>query len=763
LPRADEYARLFTDLLTRLGIPHRLHPSLPLRFGRTARALLLLLRCRDLPRRAVMEFLTFAPIPFSERLGPDVVPRPAVWDGLSREAGVVSGLDRWTAAMNAVARGADAQAALEPDQDRRAAGLRKAEDARGLLRVVQELDATLGELQGEATWPEWAERLTRTFLAWTYAGRGEGEEREAVRVVLQELAGLGFASPRARFDDVEAVLESRLLWERQPLESLEAGGVHVGALDALAGLPFRWLAIPGLVEGGFPGVLRPDPFLLDAERLALRHTSTPARSLASARKGQLSLFDEDGGPDPPPKAGPPGELMTTQDRLLEARRLFVRAVGQAEEHLLLSYARADPRSGRERLPSLFFVAAASAVAGRALGAAELTGMVAEDIVDELPLEEALDASERDRARVRKGGKDAVHAIAGGSRFFKQSHLAAQARWSRVFTAYDGRVEGPPITPEIAAELDPVTASRPISASRLATFAQCGFKYLLQHVLRLESRLEPEERTRLDPLERGSLFHEVAERFLRERRDQGALPLRDTAAEQARLREIGDQCLEALVAGAPPRFTVLWQRERERFLGGLLAWLGREARNPDGVPVHFEVGFGLRVAAGDERHLAEPLLVDLGDGRTLRVSGKIDRIDRQAGGGLVIRDYKTGRAPKRDESGLFKGGRQLQIPFYVLAALRLFPGERVVKAFLDYVDRGQRVDFDPEAVTGDGFRRTLRLLTSAVAQGTFVQEPESCEWCDFKSVCGPRALIERRRRLKGQDRRILEYVRLREIE
>ncbi len=30
---------------------------------------------------------------------------------------------------------------------------------------------------------------------------------------------------------------------------------------AMAGLPFRVVAIPGLVEGGYPGVFRPDPFL----------------------------------------------------------------------------------------------------------------------------------------------------------------------------------------------------------------------------------------------------------------------------------------------------------------------------------------------------------------------------------------------------------------------------------------------------------------------------------------------------------------------
>jgi hypothetical protein len=54
LPRPETYASLFTDLFQRLGIPHRLHPSLPLRTGRTARSLLLLFRCRGLARAAVL-------------------------------------------------------------------------------------------------------------------------------------------------------------------------------------------------------------------------------------------------------------------------------------------------------------------------------------------------------------------------------------------------------------------------------------------------------------------------------------------------------------------------------------------------------------------------------------------------------------------------------------------------------------------------------------------------------------------------------------
>src|SRR5205814_7799320 len=381
---------------------------------------------------------------------------------------------------------------------------------------------------------------------------------------------------------------------------------------------------------------------------------------------------------------------------------------------------------------------ATAREGRSLDMADLERLVREDAIDELPLELALDRSERDRRRVRAGGREAVLAIAAGSPFFKQSHLAARARWSSQLTPYDGLVAFAPRdgvradwAAEISRKLDPVTAPWPISASRLAVFARCGFQYLLECVLRLEPVEEPDERRRLDPLERGSLFHEVAEHFLRERRDQGELPLSDRPELRRRLEEIADERLDALVAKSPPRFTALWEKERARFKASVRDWFEREIDNAGAaVPAHFELAFGVsRGAAAGEPHLTEPLAIDLGDGRTLRVSGKIDRIDRRPDGTLVLRDYKTGRAP-RDDGGLFRGGKQLQIPFYLLAAARILPGEPVVEAFLDFVDGGRQVSVDPERVRGPEFQELLSGLVDAIADGSFVMETIVREWCAF---------------------------------
>jgi RecB family exonuclease len=760
LARPEEYAPLLLDLLDRVGVPCRLHPSRPLRYGRAARSLLLLLRCRGLERGAVMEFLTFAPVPFGALLGPDVPAEPSRWDLLSRDAGIVSGYDRWMLGLRAHAEAEREGVREETGQERARARLARAAEAEALLRVVELLSTTLDRLAGEASWPEWARVLVDVLDQWV----GPEKDREAVADALAELGGLGSVTARAAWADVESVIEARLEWEREPLTPQPAGAVHVGALDALAGLPFRFVAIPGLVEGGYPGVFRPDPFLLDAEREALAGPDAPSPAAKTRARGQLSLFDADRPAEPEPAPAP--RLPTSQDRLLQARREFHRAIGQATERLVLSYPRADPRTGRERLPSLFFVAAASCLAGRPVSGSRL--QVVEDELDALDLADTLGPSERDRARVRRGGRAAAEAVAAGSGFFRQARRALAARWSDRLTAYDGFVgasgleaEDAEAMAEARRRLDPTSGADAVSASRLAVFAQCGFLYFLQYVLRLEPTLVPEERRRLEPLERGDLFHRVAERFLRERRDAGELPVRDTERNRRRLLELATEALDGLVAAAPPRFVISWERERRQFCELLLGWLGREAERAErATPLHFEVGFGLRrPETTAEPHSRGPLVVDLGDGRTLRVQGKIDRIDRRPDGTLSLRDYKTGRAP-RDDGGTFRGGRQLQVPFYVLACQDLLrPGERVVEAFLDYVDAGRLVGFDPVLVTGPEFRRLLRLLAGLLAGGVFAQDPSFCDLCDFTEVCGPKGLIEMRRRYKGRDRLLQDLARL----
>jgi ATP-dependent helicase/DNAse subunit B len=198
---------------------------------------------------------------------------------------------------------------------------------------------------------------------------------------------------------------------------------------------------------------------------------------------------------------------------------------------------------------------------------------------------------------------------------------------------------------------------------------------------------------------------------------------------------------------------LWRAEKKVFSQLLVEWLAREAetyRTKKTMPAHFEVSFGLpyRRSGTNEPHRDAPVEVPLDDGRVLRISGQIDRIDRvdaTEGGGLVLRDYKTGKVPIDNDASLFKGGRQLQIPFYILAAQEIFPGEKVVEAFLDYVNAGRQVAFNPARATSATFKALLLQIADLIGHGIFMQEPSACTFCDFSSVCGPTPVLESRKR------------------
>ena len=792
LPRPETYAPLFTDLLSRLGIPHRLHPSLPLRFGRAARSLLLLFRCRGLERpggdgvpdlraRAVRASCS-AP---TCRLAPRAGTR------LSREAGHRLRPQPLDPRPARVGRGrARGRRAGERTTTAASGGCATWPTPRRCCASSSSSAGRSTRLAGEATWAEWVERLRTVVDQWI----GPERDRDAVLEVIADLGGLGSVAARAPWAEVEQVLEARFEWERLPLEPPEGGAVHVGALDAMAGpalprgrdprprggglsgrVPARSLS-PGFGARGAPnrgprrrsrerspGRRSRDPPALPPRT---RAAQVPARPLPpSSLSSRPRKAPSNAGPSGP---GPPDTALGSVRRSPRPRTASSRRAAsstarssQATERLILSYPRADARTGRERLPSLFFAAAASTLAGRPLAGAELERLVVEDDLDRLPLEDAVDAGERDRIRLRRDEARRHRDRRGLGR--SSASPASPARPA-------GRAASPATTASWWARATRTCArgstrsprAHPVSASRLATYARCGFLYLLQNVLRLQPAPEPEERRRIDPLERGDLFHRVAERYLRERRDRGQLPVRDTEAARARLAEMAEEALEGLVAGSPPRFTLLWQREKRRFHETVQGWLGREAASAArSTPAHFEVSFGLGKERDEEEpHDPEPLEIDLGDGRSLRVSGRIDRIDRREDG-LVLRDYKTGRAPK-DDGGVFRGGKQLQIPFYVLAAAKLLPGERVVDAFLDYVDGGRQVAFRPDLAQGPEFRDLLRRLVDLVARGVFVQEPTACDFCDFTAVCGPKALLQRRQAIKVRDRALQEYLRLRDV-
>ncbi len=199
----------------------------------------------------------------------------------------------------------------------------------------------------------------------------------------------------------------------------------------------------------------------------------------------------------------------------------------------------------------------------------------------------------------------------------------------------------------------------LSVSSFRAYLDSPYLFFLERVLRLQSL---DDRAReLDPLHFGGLVHEVLQRF-------GEGPARDSA----QAREI-EECLVALVGelvraryGDDPQPAVALQAEQ------LKHRLRRFAREQ-----------AARRAAGWRIHLVEWVVPeDVGllevDGRPLRITGRIDRIDLHDDGRWAILDYKTGENQRGPEKTHRPQGSwvDLQLPLYRYLATRGvgLPGE-----------------------------------------------------------------------------------------
>jgi ATP-dependent helicase/nuclease subunit B len=243
-------------------------------------------------------------------------------------------------------------------------------------------------------------------------------------------------------------------------------------------------------------------------------------------------------------------------------------------------------------------------------------------------------------------------------------------------------------------------------------------------------------------------HTILERFYRERGLEPVQGLDGAARAEAAalLHRVATEVFDGLVAEAGLESAWL-DHERDRWTCGLLdarpagllaAWLAAEIDSP------------VRLVPVD----VESAVAELALG-SVRVHGRVDRIDRVAGG-LLVTDYKTGRAPS---ASLVARGLSLQPVAYAAAVADLAPGTPVATVFQELVR--------PDAIarrgwTGDprllerlpvGRTKTLpleaadrgRLLDHAaravtrLGQGRFhttLAEPDEagCSYCEFRHVC-----------------------------
>ena len=742
----NPYAALIGDELALAGIPMSGPSREVLAESAVGRTLLGLLGLadKDFRRDEVMAWLTGCPVRPPGGAGTAATFSPSRWDSVSRQAGVVGGLEQWSGRLEAYAKSAREQAEegekTEAISEARAAAMRESADTAGELRefVVGLAEAVEPPNPG-SSWTafcQWAERLLDDYLwrpGWD-AGGGSSDavrerlerDRENVLQILEELKAADAINTAASAEEFRQVLTDALQRAQGRLGPT-GQGVFVSPFATAAGMSFDAIWLVGMIEGGTPPALRPDPLLP-----------------AAARGG----------------AGKPSLAEQRRERHIRGERLdYLSALATAPRRTL-SYPVADAAARREAHPSRWLLEQATALAGEQVHSSNLASFSGRPWLS-VTQSAAQALRELEDINLADGLDYNLHRLLGWSAeaqqrrrhpLVLQSTLAradtmARRRNSRRLTEFDGNLSQVAAVARFGRSL----TGTPISPTRLEAWAGCPFRYFLGNVLRLGVPETPEDTAAISPLERGSLMHTILERFIIQTNEAGRLPQPGrewSEADRRRLMGLAEEAFAAAEGRGVTGKPLLWELAKRDIRDDLDAFLVEEAklrgRNNTGI-LQVEAQFGM---GGESPEVL--------DGETgLRFRGYIDRVDISADGkSALVVDYKTGSiSPYRGlADDPIDRGKRLQLGIYSLAAKELAPRAAQFRAAYWFPTGRGEFRFAPEDYfdiddeeTAARFREGVSLIVRGIGEGAFPANPgefrngnyENCRFCDFDGLCPSR--------------------------
>ena len=655
---------------------------------------------------------------------------PWKWESLLVESAVIGGSDRWTRRLDGLAAEYELKirelTSEQPDSPRIARLERERQNLAHLRAFALPLIEAMSAWLKQATWGDWILRL-EAFAPQVL------RRPEFVFRVLADLRPMATVGP-VSLAEVRDVLADRLASLEVEPPVHRYGRVFVCSPEQVRGHSFRVAFVPGLAERLFPQKLREDPLLLDDLRREI------------------------------------GTELTMQDDRAEHERMLLRlAVGVATERLYVSFPRIETAEARARVPSFYALEVMRAVTGRVPDHQQLELEASEEANATLAWpapqrpEDAIDDFEHDlsvlRLLMRSEGdvKGHAHYLLRLNDYVRRS---ASERWARArspWSHYDGLVRVTDATrPFLQSQR---LGARPYSVSALQNYAYCPYRFLLSAMYHLQPLEDPEPIEHMDPLTKGSLFHEVLAEFFRalqQRQMMMATATMDGVLEilDATLMRVAANYAELLA----PAVDRVWHDEVAGIRTDLRIWARELAGSTGWEPWLFEFGFGLPDALGrDPNSRREPVTID----NRFLLRGAIDLIERKPGTKILrVTDHKTSK--NRSERGSIIGhGQQLQPVIYSLA----------VEAATECTVESARFSY---CTTAGGFTEhnvpinersrdmgieALEIIDRAVELGMLPPAPaeKACGFCDFLPVCGPNQ--ERRARRKSREQ-IADLIELR---
>ena len=407
---------------------------------------------------------------------------------------------------------------------------------------------------------------------------------------LQRAAERGGAAGRYADRDLDAVIALFALAERA---ADRAGGVsgRAGVADFAGNLQAQAIVADILAEKASRG---------GAVQLATAHKSKGLQwrvvVVAGVQEGLWPDLRRRGSLLEPDRIGPGGlvDPLSPNALLAEERRLFYVAVTRAREHLAVSAVSSDDEDGEQPSRFLGELGIEPEPAGyRRRRPLSLSALIAD--LRRTATDPAAPAALREAA-VARLAKLAAATGGEGHRLFPS---ADPGRWWGLFdfTANESPVVDP-------------AAPVPLSPSGVDALDACALKWFL------ERKAAAEEQT-TDSLAFGRVFHAIAEEVALEKTKP------DIDVMMARLDRVWDSL----------PFDARWKSDQERraarrALERFLHWHEDPARG--------------RTVVDAEREFAET--VEVG-GVSVKLTGKMDRIEVDSEGRLYVVDFKTGKHPK----------------------------------------------------------------------------------------------------------------------
>ncbi|WP_166345581.1 PD-(D/E)XK nuclease family protein [Phytoactinopolyspora limicola] len=699
---ANPYARLVHEHLGRAGVAvfgRGMRSTAETRFGRAALRLLALAD-HQFRRDEVLAFVADAPV--RHRGAP--VPASA-WERISRVAGVVRGTDWQRVREYAERRRTWLADQPDAESNQRSRAERGAEQAEALADFVSAVQAGLARMSEATSWRELATAIAELWSAVLPVEDPEPlppEERRTVdRIagIWTSIAGLdGLAGP----PDLALL---RQLVELELTDDLDrvgriGEGVHVGPVSEGVGEAVDAIFVVGAAEGLLPARSTDDPLLPDRVR---------------ALTG--------------------GALPTQADRTARQHRHVLAALSAAPpRRRTVSFPRGDLRRGGARVPSRWLLPSLRALADG--GDVVATAWAAVPGLDESPSYAGSVARTPHPATAQEWRQRAVidhHPSAPDDPIMTRARSGRAARQSAEFTAFDGNLAGE--------QLPDPTVSGTVSATSLENWAQCPHGYFMRHLLRVIPVEQPEEVVQISALDRGTVMHDILEQVVRRAAAEGWTPGPGEPWPE-RTREVLDEAASARFAQAEAEgvtgFSLLWTEDSAAIRADLHTWIGEDNKRRAAAalaPIAAEWAF-------------DGVEIPLGDGRSLRVRGKIDRIDLAADGTLVVIDYKTGKPDSyRDlNSDPCHRGQRLQLPLYAMAAQAeragLTTSDRQIgpirSEYWFTSRRGgfERIGYRVDDTVVAQAQRALRTIVDGITGGTFLARPNdtsnpmwTCRYCN----------------------------------